>query len=94
MSKIPLKIVAKEEAHERSNPHTCDKRLDVKDLKRFFNETEASKYGNMLDSAGLSIDYSEISSESDPYWGDGKAREEQLSVAKRGCKLMKWIYEA
>ena len=93
IKKVPLKIVAKEEAHERSNPHTCDKRLDVNDLKKFFYQTEATQYGDILDKAGLKIDYSEISSESDPYWGNGLVREEQLSVAKRGCKLMKWIFE-
>ena len=92
--KVPLKIVAKEEAHERSNPHTCDKRLDVIELKKYFYETEAARYGDMLANAGLEIDYSKISSESDPYWGEGLMREEQLSVAKRGCKLMKWIFEA
>ena len=88
-----LKIVAKEEAHERSYPHTCDKRLDLKDLKKYFFETEASKYGDMLSRGGLEIDYTEISSESDPFWGNGLEKEELLSVAKRGCKLMKWIYE-
>ena len=90
---VSLKIVAKEEAHERSNPHTCDKRLDLKDLKEYFYKTEAEKYGYMLAKAGLEIDYTEILSESDPYWGNGLEREEQLSVAKRGCKLMKWIYD-
>ena len=88
-----LKIVAKEEAHERSYPHTCDKRLDLNDLKKYFFETEASKYGDMLSRGGLEIDYTEISSESDPFWGNGLEKEELLSVAKRGCKLMKWIYE-
>ena len=88
-----LKIIAKEEAHERSYPHTCDRRLDVKDLKSYFYEKEASKYGDMLTNAGLKLDYSEILSESDPYWGNGLEKEELLSVAKRGCKLMKWIYE-
>lgn len=92
IKKLPLKIVIKEEAHERSNPHTCDKRLDVKDLKKFFYETQALTYGNMLTNAGLEIDYSEVLSESDPYWGNGLVQEEQLSVAKRGCKLLKWIY--
>jgi len=88
-----LKIIAKEEAHERSFPHTCDKRLDLKDLKTYFYEKEPLKYGDMLTNAGLEIDYSEILSESDPYWGNGLEKEELLSVAKRGCKLMKWIYE-
>ena len=92
ITKLPLKIVVKEEAHERSNPHTCDKRLDVKDLKTFFNETQEKRYGNMLTKAGLEIDYSKVVSDSDPYWGNGLVREEQLSVAKRGCKLLKWIY--
>ena len=90
----PLKIIAKEEAHERSYPHTCDKRLDIKDLKKFFFETEAKRYGDVLAEAGLDIDYSELSSESDPYWGNGSTLEPLLSVAKRGCKLMKWIYDA
>jgi len=85
----PLRIVAKEEAHERSYPHTCDKRLDLKDLKEYFFETNASKYGDMLTRNGLKIDYSEILSESDPFWGDGLEKEELLDVAKRGCKLMK-----
>jgi len=88
-----LKIIAKEEAHERSFPHSCDKRLDLKDLKTYFYEKEASKYGKMLTNAGLKIDYSEILSESDPFWCNGLEKEELLSVAKRGCKLMKWIYE-
>merc|ERR1712038_182571 len=88
-----LKIIAKEEAHERSFPHTCDKRLDLKDLKTYFYEKESLKYGDMLTNAGLEIDYSEILSESDPYWSNGLEKEELLSVAKRGCKLMKWIYE-
>ena len=89
----PLKIIAKEEAHERSYPVACDKRLDLKDLKKYFFESEASKYGNMLSTNGLDLDYTEILSESDPLWGKGLEKEELLSVAKRGCKLMKWIYE-
>ena len=85
--------MAKEEAHERSYPHTCDKRLDLKDLKEYFYKTDSEKYGDMLTKAGLEIDYTKILSESDPLWGNGLEKEELLSVAKRGCKLLKWIYE-
>ena len=93
INKFPLKIVVKEEAHERSYPHTCDKRLDIKELKTFFNETRAKTYGDMVTQAGLEIDYTEVLSESDPFWGDGSEKESFLSVAKRGCQLMKWMYE-
>ena len=47
----------------------------------------------MLSKVGLEIDYIVILSESDPFWGNGLEKEELLSVGKRGCELMKWIYD-
>lgn len=92
ITNVPLNIVAKEEAHERSDPNTCNKRLDLTELKKFFYETHAEKYGNMLKKAGYEIDYTEVLSESDPIWNGGLG-EDKISAAKRGCRLLKWIYD-
>ena len=93
ITNLPLNIVAKEEAREPPFQATCNKRLDVKELKKFFYETHAEKYGNMLKKAGYAIDYTEVLSESDPLWTDGLGFEDKLSASKRGCQLLKWVYD-
>lgn len=50
-----LPVVACELAHEISGKVTWDKRLSVAALRQAFPE----------------VDYSQITSEEDPYWGDG-----------------------
>jgi broad specificity phosphatase PhoE len=91
--KSPLNIIVKEEAHESFSAHPCDIRLDLKDLETFFYQTNGEKYGNLLKKAGLLLDYSQGLSETDPFWVNGLEREERLEVAKRGCKLLKWIHD-
>jgi len=91
--KCPLNIVVKEEAHESFSAHPCDIRLDLKELETFFYHTHRKEYGDMLNDSGLALDYSQGLSESDPFWKNGLAREERLDIAKRGCKLLKWIYD-
>jgi broad specificity phosphatase PhoE len=91
--KSPLKIIIKEEAHEKFGAHPCDLRLDVKDLRHFFYEGSGEKYGNMLNEAGLNLDYYLGLSESDPFLNNGSEPEKMVDVAKRGCKLLKMIYE-
>ena len=90
----PLKVVVKEEAHESFSAHPCDMRLNLKDLRTFFYEENAEKYGNILENSGLKLDYaSQGLKESDPFWDNGLKREDRIACAKRGCKLLKWIYD-
>ena len=92
--KNPLKLAVKEEAHESFSAHPCDMRLNLKDLKTFFYETNAEKYGEILNKSGLELDYaSQGLKESDPFWENGLKREDRIDCAKRGCKLLKWIYD-
>ena len=91
--KSPLNIVVKEEAHESFSAHPCDLRLDLKDLEKFFYQTNGEKYGDSLNKVGLLLDYSQGLSETDPFWENGLVREKRLEVAKRGCKLLKWIHD-
>ena len=92
--KNPLKLVVKEDAHESFSAHPCDMRLNLKDLKTFFYETNAEKYGDVMKNSGLELDYSSQGlRESDPFWDNGLRREDRIGCAKRGCKLLKWIYD-
>lgn len=70
-----LPVIAHELCHETGGKHTCDKRLDRADLKREFP----------------SVDYSFLSSESDPLWGDGLIRESGIEMSKRCADLMLWV---
>jgi len=68
-------VVALELAHERYGKHTCDKRIDKQELQSAYPE----------------VDYSLITSEEDPFWGDGQERESYENLACRACDLLEWL---
>ena len=88
----PLRVVVNEDAHEKFSPHPSSLRTNLKELKTFFYETNAEKFGQILESADIDLDYSTKElKECDPFWDFGVTEETWLDCAKRGCKLLKWI---
>jgi len=59
VTRTELPVIAHELCHERAGRHTCDKRLSKQQL--------AAQYPT--------VDYSLITDEEDPFWGDGWTRE-------------------
>ena len=83
MFKCPLSVVRWIHADLRSmlmdgvhpGRHTCDKRLQKAELAAIYPM----------------IDYSLITDEEDPLWGDGVTRETKLSIATRAAAFLKWL---
>jgi broad specificity phosphatase PhoE len=72
-----LPAVASELCHECAGRHTCDKRLSRSELAALY----------------LHVDYSLISSEEDPYWGDGVTREPLQALAARAADFTRWLLD-
>ena len=68
-------ILASELLHERGGRHTCDKRLGLA----------------AISAAHPNIDYSLVTAEEDPLWGDGVTRESWADVASRAAEFCKWL---
>ena len=68
-------ILASELLHERGGRHTCDKRLGLAAIR----------------AAHPNIDYSLVTAEEDPLWGDGVTRESWADVASRAAEFCKWL---
>ena len=70
-----LPVVAHESAHEIGGKHTCDKRLDVAELKALYPV----------------VDYTLVPTEEDPLWLDGHTRESKEHLAGRGAELLGFL---
>jgi broad specificity phosphatase PhoE len=70
-----LPVLAVETCHERAGRHTCDKRLSKAELAALFP----------------AVDYSMISSEDDPFWGDGVTREPWEALATRAGEFIDFV---
>lgn len=68
-------VIAEELCHEHAGKHTCDKRKNLTKLVAEFPL----------------VDYKGITSEEDPYWGDGMVRETHESIAERGAAFVEWL---
>lgn len=71
-----LKTVAHELCHELAGKHTCDCRVAKSTLQASYPE----------------VDYSLITSEEDPFWGDGSTRETHEGLARRTAEFIQWLY--
>lgn len=70
-----MPVVANELCHEIAGAHTCDCRVSKSELMKTFPE----------------VDYSLITDEEDPFWGDGKTRETSEQVADRCVQFVRWL---
>ena len=72
-----LPVICVELAHEIAGKHTCDKRLNRSELMEAFPE--------------VNWELSAVPTEEDPYWGDGRTREQITSVASRADQFLAWL---
>lgn len=72
-----LPKVAHELLHECGGKHTCDKRRSIRDLSAEFPQ----------------LDYSQLVCEEDPYWGDGRTRENLEKLSERGAAFLAWLHD-
>lgn len=69
--------MAHEDCHEMGGKHTCDKRLDVSQLKERFPQ----------------VDYSLLEHEHDPLWAElSGERETWEALAERALRFMDWLW--
>ena len=62
-------------SHERGGRHTCDKRRGLAAIR----------------AAHPNIDYSLVTAEEDPLWGDGVTREPWPDLGKRAAAFIEWL---
>lgn len=72
-----LLAVATDLCHECGGKHTCDRRSAKADLQASFP----------------AVDFSLLTTEEDPYWGDGLSREPLVQLAGRAAKFVAWLHE-
>ena len=70
-----LPVLANELCHERAGRHTCDKRLSRTNLAALYPV----------------VDYSLVTDEEDPYWGDGWTREPWADLGLRAGRFANWL---
>jgi broad specificity phosphatase PhoE len=75
ISKRSIKVIAHELCHELAGKHTCDKRLPRTKLASLFDQ----------------VDYSLVSDEEDPFWGDGARREPHDELVARCAQFIRWL---
>lgn len=72
-----LPVLANEWCHETGGKYTCDKRLSRACLQRAFPD----------------VDYSELTTDEDPYWGDDNIPEKWDDLCLRAGRFVRWAGE-